>query len=956
METAVTARLDPFNARATLTTAMGSTYAYYRLAALEEQGLTQLERLPFTIRILLENALRNAGNEFVDDSDVKALAGWRPARISGQTAAGDDGVELPFLPARVVLQDFTGVPCVVDLAAMRAAVARLGGDVTRINPLVPADLVIDHSVQVDGFGTAIAFARNVDLEYERNHERYALLRWAQQSFQNFRVVPPGTGIVHQVNLEYLASVVTTRAAGNEIVAFPDTLVGTDSHTTMINGLGVLGWGVGGIEAEAVLLGQPLYQLTPEVIGVKLTGSLRQGATATDLVLTVTEMLRKYGVVGRFVEFCGAGLSSLTLADRATIANMAPEYGATAALFPVDAETLRYLTLTARTDEQVDLVEKYTQCQSLFRTDETPDPEFDDLLELDLKSVRPSVAGPRRPQDRVLLGDVRKVFRTAYKTTFGEHAEIPDEPMDLERLEGEGGITADDVAAATSNGGGGTAVAARPVRFGTVTVDCNGVQTQMHHGSVAIASITSCTNTSNPSVMIGAGLLAKKAIERGLKVSPSVKTSLAPGSQVVTRYLEKADLLPYLEGLGFHVVGYGCTTCIGNSGPLIPSVAATVEENELIVASVLSGNRNFEGRIHPQIRASFLASPPLVVAYALAGTVDINLNRDPLGADPNGDPVYLKDIWPSQEEVQEAMAAALDPALFRESYRTVFAGDERWQNLPVPEGNLYEWEASSTYVQEPPFFQDLSPEPEALSDIAGARVLVMVGDSVTTDHISPAGSIGKTSPAGEYLIEQGVKPYEFNSYGSRRGNHEVMIRGTFGNIRLRNQLVPEREGFWTNYLPTGEETTIYDASLRYQEAGTPLVILAGKEYGTGSSRDWAAKGTLLLGVKVVLAESYERIHRSNLVGMGVLPLQYLPGESAASHGLTGRETFSIGGIAAGLKPRANVVVDVTREDGSTFAITAVARIDSPVEVRYYENGGILPTVLRRLLGTAGRVEA
>ncbi len=829
MDTAVTARQDPFSARSTLTTALGSTYAYYRIAALEEQGLTQLERLPFTIRILLENALRNAGNEFVDESDVKALAGWRPARISGQPAGGDDGVELPFLPARVVLQDFTGVPCVVDLAAMRAAVARLGGDVTRINPLVPADLVIDHSVQVDGFGTQIAFARNVDLEYERNHERYALLRWAQQSFQNFRVVPPGTGIVHQVNLEYLASVVTTRASGNEIVAYPDTLVGTDSHTTMINGLGVLGWGVGGIEAEAVLLGQPLYQLTPEVIGVKLVGSLREGATATDLVLTVTEMLRKYGVVGRFVEFCGAGLSNLTLADRATIANMAPEYGATAALFPVDAETLRYLTLTGRTDEQVDLVEKYAQCQSLFRTDDTPDPEFDDLLELDLKTVRPSVAGPRRPQDRVLLGDVRKVFRTAYKTTFGEHADIIDEPIEIERLEDEGGITSEDVEAATAAAhAGGMAAAARPVRFGTVTVDCNGVQTQMHHGSVAIASITSCTNTSNPSVMIGAGLLAKKAIERGLRVAPSVKTSLAPGSQVVTSYLEKADLLPYLEGLGFHVVGYGCTTCIGNSGPLIPSVAATVEENELIVASVLSGNRNFEGRIHPQIRASFLASPPLVVAYALAGTVDINLNRDPLGTDPNGDPVYLKDIWPSQKEVREAMANALDPALFREGYKTVFAGDERWQHLPVPEGNLYEWEETSTYVQEPPFFQNLSPEPEPLSNIADARVLVMVGDSVTTDHISPAGSIGKSSPAGEYLIEQGVKPHEFNSYGSRRGNHEVMIRGTFGNIRLRNQLVPEREGFWTNYLPTGEEITIYDASLRYQESGDP----AGDPGGQG----------------------------------------------------------------------------------------------------------------------------
>lgn len=942
MEAAVPARPDPFNARATLTTLQGTTVAYYRLASLADQGLTDLDRLPFTIRILLENALRNAGSEFVDEGDVRALAGWRPARLA-EPVEGEEGVELPFMPARVVLQDFTGVPCVVDLAAMRAAVDRLGGDVTRINPLVPVDLVIDHSVQVDRFGTLVAFARNVDFEYERNFERYALLRWAQQSFQNFRVVPPGTGIVHQVNLEYLGSVVTTRALGHETIAFPDTLVGTDSHTTMINGLGILGWGVGGIEAEAVLLGQPLYQLTPEVIGVKLSGSLREGATATDLVLTVTEMLRNYGVVGRFVEFCGAGLSSLTLADRATISNMAPEYGATASLFPVDDETLRYLTLTGRPEEQVDLVEQYCKAQNLFRTDETPDPEFDDLLELDLATVEPSVAGPRRPQDRVVLGDLQRVFRTTYKTTFGEGAESEEEP-ELERLEGEGGIPGEEVAAAAM------AVATRPKRVGMVPVDCGGVQTTMHHGSVAIAAITSCTNTSNPSVMVGAGLLAKKAVERGLRVAPTVKTSMAPGSQVVTRYLDKADLLPYLEALGFHVVGYGCTTCIGNSGPLLPTVAEAVEENELVVAAVLSGNRNFEGRIHPQVRASFLASPPLVVAYALAGTVDININRDPLGVDPNGDPVYLRDIWPSQEEVKEAVAGSLDPSLFREEYRRVFTGDERWQNLPVPEGSLYEWDAASTYVQEPPFFQDMAPEPGPLQDISDARVLVWVGDSVTTDHVSPAGSIPKNSPAGEYLIEHGVQPHDFNSYGSRRGNHEVLIRGTFGNIRLHNLLVPEREGFWTKYLPTGEETTIYDASLRYQAEGIPLVVIAGKEYGTGSSRDWAAKGPLLLGVKAAIAESYERIHRSNLVGMGVLPLQFMPGESAASLGLTGRETFSISGVAEGLQPRKELMVDVTREDGSTFSFQTIARIDSPVEVRYYQNGGILPTVLRRLLGT------
>ena len=937
------ARPDPFGARATLTTSQGTTVAYYRLAALAEQGMAELDRLPFTVRILLENALRNAGGEFVDAGDVEALARWRP-RSAADPA---EDVELPFLPGRVVLQDFTGVPCVVDLAAMRAAVARLGGDVTRVNPLVPADLVIDHSVQVDRFGTTMAFARNVDFEYERNGERYALLRWGQQTFQNFRVVPPGTGIVHQVNLEYLATVVQTRQLGAETVAFPDTLVGTDSHTTMINGLGVLGWGVGGIEAEAVLLGQPLYGLAPEVVGVRLVGSLRQGATATDLVLVITEMLRQHGVVGRFVEFCGAGLSNLTLADRATIANMAPEYGATAALFPVDAETLRYLTLTGRVDEQIDLVERYCKEQSLFRTDETPDPEFNELLELDLKSVRPCVAGPRRPQDRVLIGDVRRVFRAAFKGTFGEAAEVESEPDEIERFEDEGGTTIE----------AGQSIAPAVVdNVGCVPVELDGVRTTMHHGSVAIAAITSCTNTSNPSVMLGAGLLAKKAVERGLDVSPHVKTSMAPGSQVVTRYLEQADLRPYLEALGFHVVGYGCTTCIGNSGPLTPAVAEAVDAHELVVAAVLSGNRNFEGRIHHQVRASFLASPPLVVAYALAGTVDINLNRDPLGIDPNGDPVYLKDVWPTQEEVQAAMERALDPSMFREEYKTVFAGDERWQGLPVPDGNLYEWEESSTYVQEPPFFQDLPPEPGPLRDVTGARVLALLGDSVTTDHISPAGSIPRDGPAGRDLIEQGVPPVEFNSFGARRGNHEVMIRGTFGNIRLKNLLTPDKEGNRTIHLPSGEETSIYEAALRYQAEGTPLLVIAGKEYGTGSSRDWAAKGTLLLGVRAVLAESYERIHRSNLVGMGVLPLEYRPGENAKSLGLTGRETYDVVGVADGLAPREAITIRVTREDGGASEFQAIARIDSPVEVEYYRNGGILPTVLRRLMGGAARAEA
>ena len=898
---------DPFRARASLSTPFGETVTYYRLEALLEQGLTDLDQLPFTVRILLENALRHAGGEYVAPAVVTALAAWAP-RPAGESSS----LELPFMPGRVLMQDLTGVPAVVDLAAMRDAVARLGGDVTRINPLVPADLVIDHSVHVDRFGTTLAFAQNVDLEYQRNTERYELLRWAQQSFQNFRVVPPGTGIVHQVNLEYLAPVVATRLVGAETVAFPDTLVGTDSHTTMINGLGVLGWGVGGIEAEAALLGQPLYMLEPEVVGVRFVGSLPEGSTATDLVLAVTEMLRQLGVVGRFVEFCGVGLSNLSLADRATIANMAPEYGATAALFPIDAETLEYLRLTGRAESQVALVEHYAKAQRLFRTDETPEPRFNTLVELDLADVKPSVAGPRRPQDRLPLPAVRDALRTTYPAAF----------------------------AANTNGNG---------HHEGVPVAVDGVTGSIDNGSVVIAAITSCTNTSNPSVMLGAGLLARNAVERGLDVPGHVKTSLAPGSQVVNRYLNKAGVLPYLEALGFHIIGYGCTTCIGNSGPLPEPVSKAVEENDLIVSAVLSGNRNFEGRIHPQVRAAFLASPPLVVAFALAGTVDLNLAEDPLGHDPNGDPVYLHDIWPTQEEIRAAIETAVDPAMFREEYAVVFAGDERWQGLDVPTGDTYAWNSASTYVQHPPFFADIADEYVIPGDIHGARVLALLGDSVTTDHISPAGSIARTSPAGRFLIEKGVAPVAFNSYGARRGNHEVMIRGTFANIRLRNLLTPGKEGNWTVHLPTGEEMSIYDAAQRYIAEGTPLVVIAGKEYGTGSSRDWAAKGTLLLGVKAVLVDSFERIHRSNLVGMGVLPLQFLPGENAVTLGLTGEETIDILGIEE-MAPRKRVRVRATKPDGAVLEIEAVARIDSPVEVEYFRNGGILQTVLRRLTRT------
>ncbi len=790
---------------------------------------------------------------------------------------------------------------------MRDAMSSLGGDPSLINPLVPADLVIDHSVQVNRFGDHGAFAANVEREYERNQERYMLLRWAQQAFRDFRAVPPGTGIVHQVNLEYLSPVVQTREIDGELVAFPDTLVGTDSHTTMINGVGVLGFGVGGIEAEAVLLGQPLSQPTPTVIGLKLSGRLGAGTTATDLVLTVTEMLRNHGVVGKFVELYGAGLSGLTLADRATISNMSPEFGATATMFPIDDETLRYMQITGRPAETIALTEAYAKAQGLFRTDADPDPEFDETLELDLATVVPSLAGPRRPQDRVELGSVAGEFREHFVDGLVANGAGPHyEPVD-------------------------------------VTVD--GETFPLQTGSVAIAAITSCTNTSNPSVMVGAGLLAKKAVEKGLTTPPWVKTSLAPGSRAVTGYLDRAGLTPFLDELRFDLVGYGCTTCIGNSGPLAGPIDAAIEENGLVAAAVLSGNRNFEGRIHPSVRASYLASPPLVVAYALAGRVDIDLTTEPLGEGADG-PVYLKDIWPTQDEVAATLATAVDRALFEESYGTVFEGDERWRALPVPDGQTYAWDGDSTYVQLPPFFSSITPEPAPVTDIVGARALAVLGDSITTDHISPAGSIPASSPAGRYLVEHGVEPRDFNSYGSRRGNHEVMMRGTFANIRLRNALAQGKEGGWTEYFPTGEITSIYEASMDYQASGTPLIVLAGALYGNGSSRDWAAKGTLLLGVRAVIAKSFERIHRGNLVGMGVLPLQFREGEGHEELGLTGRETFDLTGLAT-LQPRDEVTIAYTREDGSTGEFTVLARVDGPTELRYIHNGGILPTVLRRL---------
>jgi aconitate hydratase len=916
---------SPFGSRGDLDLG-GVSAAYYRLHELERQGLGTIDRLPFSIRVLLENVLRHCGNGVVTEDHVGALAGW--------TAENRDPAEVPFMPARVVLQDFTGVPAVVDLAAMRDATARSGGPARAINPVVPCDLVIDHSVQVDYFGTAQAFEQNVALEFERNRERYQLLKFAQQAFDGFRVVPPGTGIVHQVNLEYLAPAVQLREQYGALTAFPDTLVGTDSHTTMINGLGVMGWGVGGIEAEAVMLGQPYFMMIPQVVGMKLIGRLPVGTTATDLVLRVTELLRRHGVVEKFVEFYGPGLSHLSLADRATIANMAPEYGATMGFFPIDDETLRYLTRTGRPAEVLDRVERYCKAQGLFHTDTTPDPEYSETLELDLDSLEPSLAGPRRPQDRVAMRDLHQNFGVNLKGLMWSAA--PDHRHQVaeaaySRWMGEGGGQPQSTAVAEPP----TGVAVR-----LETGDC-----RIDDGAVVIAAITSCTNTSNPSVMIGAGLVAKKAVERGLTTKPWVKTSLAPGSRVVTEYLEDSGLIGFLDHLRFQVVGYGCTTCIGNSGPLPPAIASAIEEHHLVTAAVLSGNRNFEARVHPLVRASYLASPMLVVAYALAGTVRINLQTDPLGTDPDGQPVYLEDIWPSPQEIADVMTASVKPEMFTEQYGAVFDGDEEWRALPIPEGDRFEWAPDSTYVREPPFFQDLPDQPAASTDIEVARALAVLGDTVTTDHISPAGAIPKNGPAAAYLESHGIERSDWNTFGSRRGNHEVMMRGTFGNVRIRNLLTPDREGNWTVHFPTGEVLSIYDAAMRYQEEGTPLIVLGGKEYGTGSSRDWAAKGTLLLGVRAVLTESFERIHRSNLVGMGVLPLNFQPGDTRESLGLDGSETFSITGLAS-LEPGGTVQVTATADDGTTSRFQAVVRLNSEVEIEYYRHGGILQRVLRQ----------
>jgi aconitate hydratase len=906
---------DLAGARSRLETADGGV-DIHRLTWLAEEGFGDPSGLPHTVKILLENLLRRAGSRDVEDGDVRALAGW-PGPIHN----------IAFMPGRVLMHDFTGLPAVVDLAAMRSAMARAGGDPTRVNPLVPVDLIIDHSVQVDLFRTKEAYAANIDWEYRRNGERYTLLRWARQAFDGLRVVPPGAGICHQVNLEHLGQVVAVRKG----VAFPDTLVGTDSHTPMVNGLGVLGWGVGGIEAEAAMLGQPMFLPQPVVVGVRVSGALPTGTTATDLVLTLTQMLREHGVVGKFVEFFGAGLSTLELADRATLSNMCPEYGATSGYFPIDAETLRYLHATARGD-RVDLVERHAKEQGLFRTDDSAEPVFSEVVDLDLSRVEPSLAGPKRPQDRVPLGGVWPSFVEAFR----DRIEPDPKTSEVGRFEDEGGNP--EVAV-------NRAAVVDPGSEQSVTLPGDGV---VRHGSVVIAAITSCTNTSNPSVMVAAGLLAKKAVEAGLEAKPWVKTSLAPGSRVVTEYLDSAGLTPYLEKLGFGLVGYGCTTCIGNSGPLPEAVAAAVQEQDLAVVAVLSGNRNFEGRIHPQVRASYLASPPLCVAYALAGHVQIDLSRDPLGQRRDGTPVYLADLWPTPDEVREAIAASSSPDQFSREYQRIWDGDERWNTLPTPTGPSYAWDPASTYAQEPPFFTALSPEPGPLEDVSGARVLVVVGDSTTTDHISPAGSIKRDSPAGAYLIERGVEPAEFNSYGSRRGNHQVMLRGTFGNIRLRNALAPGTEGPWTTHLPSGDVMTIYEAAERYRAETVPLTVIAGKEYGTGSSRDWAAKGPALLGVRFVLAESYERIHRSNLVGMGVLPLQFAEGDSASSLGLTGHETFAVHGIAGGIEPGQDVTVTATTDDGTQTVFAARVRIDGAAEVEYFRHGGILPMVLREML--------
>jgi aconitate hydratase A / 2-methylisocitrate dehydratase len=927
---------NSFGARAKLQIG-GRPYTIYRLDSLREISRGNSDRLPFSLKILLENLLRNEDGGFVKKEDIEAMARWD---VRGKVER-----EIAFRTARVLLQDFTGVPAVVDLAAMRDAIVRLGGDPERINPLQQVDLVIDHSVQVDEYGSEAAFLLNTTLEVERNKERYVFLRWGQNAFQNFRVVPPGTGICHQVNLEYLGKTVFTLKDNGETVAYPDSLVGTDSHTTMINGLGVLGWGVGGIEAEAAMLGQPVSMLIPEVVGFKLSGKLPAGSTATDLVLTVTQMLRQKKVVGKFVEFYGTGLTSLPLADRATIANMAPEYGATMGFFPADAETLKYLRLSGRPEHHIELVEAYCREQGLFRTDDTPDPNFTDTLQLDLGTVEPSLAGPKRPQDRVPLREAKSMYLTALN-------------VDLEKMGTLAGVAEVRKATAASKEPEKTAAVmvledeSNPVHKDEgVHCEYNGQAFKLKHGAVVIAAITSCTNTSNPSVMIGAGLLARKANAKGLKTKPWVKTSLAPGSKVVTDYLNAADLQKDLDALGFNLVGYGCTTCIGNSGPLPEPIGKAVEENKLIVASVLSGNRNFEGRINPQTRFNYLASPPLVVAYALAGRMDLDLLKEPLGIGKDG-PVFLRDIWPTPAEVHDEILRSVKSEFFRKQYADVFKGDVQWQSLAVPGGQTYAWDASSTYVKNPPYFDGMTMSPPGVRAIQGARCLALLGDSITTDHISPAGSIPPSTPAGKWLIEHGVQRKDFNSYGARRGNHEVMMRGTFANIRLRNEMVPGTEGGWTAMEKGAPPVFIYDAAMQYQAMGVPLVVIAGKEYGTGSSRDWAAKGTILLGVRAVIAESFERIHRSNLVGMGVLPLEFMNGETRISLGLTGFETYDILGLDGKLRPRATLAVRARPADGPSREFKVVCRIDTPEELRYYENGGILPYVLRQLVGAVG----
>ena len=931
---------DSFGARGTLRVG-DREYEIFRLNALQGEGV-DVSRLPYSLRILLENMLRREDGVTVTRDDILALARWNPAEPQER--------EIAFMPARVVLQDFTGVPCVVDLAAMRDAMAELGGDPARINPLQPVELVIDHSIQVDAFGTMQAFEQNVELDYGRNKERYAFLRWGQQAFDNFKVVPPNTGIVHQVNLEYLSRVVFTSDevhghAGGTPQAYPDTCVGTDSHTPMVNGLGILAWGVGGIEAEAAMLGQPVSMLIPDVIGFRLEGELPEGATATDLVLTITELLRRKGVVGKFVEFFGPGVASLSLADRATIGNMSPEYGATCAIFPPDEVTLQYLRFTGRPEERIALVEAYMREQGLFHTAESPEPLFTDTLSLDLNTVQPSVAGPRRPQDRISLTDVKHAFRKALPSL------VPTSRASTQKeAANQASSTGPD-----AEGVWGEGTAESPDAQRVLIEDAEAV---LDHGSVVIAAITSCTNTSNPSVMLAAGLLAKKAAERGLTRKPWVKTSLAPGSKVVTEYYEKAGLLPYLEQLGFNVVGYGCTTCIGNSGPLPQQISDAIQKGGLVAASVLSGNRNFEGRINSDVRANFLMSPPLVVAFAIAGRIDWDPYNEPIGTDRDGRSVFLKDIWPTTAEVEQTIASSIQSDMYRRSYGGVFEGDERWRQMDIPTGDRFAWGEDSTYVRRPPYFDGMPREaPGEVAEIRGARAVALLGDSVTTDHISPAGSIKKDSPAGKYLTEHGVEVKDFNSYGSRRGNHEVMVRGTFANVRIRNQLAPGTEGGWTAYFHADEVMTIYDAAMRYEQDGTPLVVLAGKEYGSGSSRDWAAKGPYLQGIKAAIAESYERIHRSNLVGMGILPLQFLPAESVQSLGLTGRETFDFDGvahaIATGFREGREISVRATGEDGKVTSFRVLVRIDTPQEVLYYRHGGILQYVLRQLL--SGREE-